>query len=257
MDMRPRSNHAFHRAARRWADTSALIIDVQLGTISKMEPDDARAYLQYLGKSIDRLRAKYVGLTWVTVGDQDQVFQPEAHAGRMGKSMLVERGFLDSRGRPTQANENYGLFIDFLSRHGPHRNDLVCAKTTMDSFGTKVLADQLKFQGTQNLAVLGAVSSRCVLESAIGAAHHLLKPTILTDEVLSWTGEEQASPLGWRGPDHETIIRAAVTDFQRAYSPTQLAEASTIRFSTFDDMFEGARRPPRMAPKGAENRLEK
>ncbi len=233
MGTTPKSNTAFRDASGQpKTETGALVVDVQLGTLGRMSPADADAYLTHLGKSLESMRAKNIPITWATVGTEDGLFTPKDGNLPLSEDALIERGFFDNK---TTLDENDPVqmrLLSFLKSHGPRANEAVLMKTALGSFdGNSLLHTQLQSQGTKDLLVMGTVSSRCVLETGLGGVRNGYKTSILSDLVVSWTGAELTSPLGWRGQNHRANIHNALNDPARGYSVDDQRAAAAISFT--------------------------
>jgi nicotinamidase-related amidase len=205
----------------------ALVIDIQ--SVARMEPADARHYLDYLAGTLERLRQDDIPVTWVTIGPQARLCEPEGAAGTRDLAQLVDMGFYGLE----DDNAQGAILTDFLSKYGPRRNEAVFCKSFKSaliepadvagkpdyraalsleagcSFDDALppgrnLPDYLRDQKVGRTLIMGGMSSHCVAETAVSAALKGFAPVVLTDNVLSWQGTEErvdpkTSTQVWRG----------------------------------------------------------
>ena len=142
METTPKSNGPFNKVSQPGAapasDTMALIIDIQ--GAGGMSREDAQAYFDKLGKTVDDLRARNIPVTWVTMGARNHLYAPTSsdakpryrNDGTNPKdfSQLVKMGF--GGVRPKQ--ENSDIFRKFMREHGPQTNEAIYTKFFKGAF---------------------------------------------------------------------------------------------------------------------------
>lgn len=205
----------------------ALVVDMQ--SVERMEQVDARRFLGHLADTLERLRGNNVPVTWVTMRPDSRLFLPEEEEGARDLAQLVDMGFYGLQG----SAEHAAILTDFLSQHGPRRNEAVFCKSFKSAlidaadvekrpayraalsaeagmdFAAAIpaqgnLADYMRGQGVRRTYIMGAVSSHCVAETAVSAAIKGFAPVVLTDCLLSWQGDEdkvdpKTGTQLWRG----------------------------------------------------------
>jgi nicotinamidase-related amidase len=265
MVSRPKTNPSFNVAGGSHIgnDVAGLIVDVQLGCICHMAPEDAQNYLSSLAGQITDMRTRGTPVTWATVDGPDNTkFHPPA-AGRDLYSMGFYAIAPDAK---LSATPNKALFDDFISKHGPRPDEAVFTKPAFNAFATSErdrldakipldamprlnaehakLLQHIKSTGADNLAIFGAVGSVCCLETAIGAVQKNINTSLMLDGVVCWRGDGQKSQLVWRdgfenGEDanlwHRSEIRHAPQKPERGFSASEIAASQRIGLMRHQD----------------------
>jgi nicotinamidase-related amidase len=214
----------------------ALVVDVQ--SVARMDGADAKAYLAVLGERLALLRAERVPVIWTVIGEANRMHAPrvldedEKPQARPVDS-LIGMGFYGAK----PEYKGHKLFRQFLKDYGPRDNEAVYTKyfknalaepedaagkpgykaileaesgkafsqIPAEAFESRpTLTEYLQADEAQTVLVMGAVSSHCVAETAVGAAAKGFDAAVYADLVLSWTDEDESkvdpnsSTLAWR-----------------------------------------------------------
>lgn len=252
-------------------NSMALIIDLQ--DADRMLPEDAKAYFDSLAKTLTDLRNRNIPVAWVTIVPKSDFYPAEGGTNTRLMNELEQMGYhgIDS------SKNNHEVFRKFLEEFGPRQNEVVfsksfksalvetqdvegkpdyqasleaeCGQIFEDTFTAETtLIDHIRETKTQEIFVMGAVSTHCVAETAISGAIKGFEVTVLHDQVVSWEGEEsevspQTSTLAWNNdPEwHREKMTAKITDIKqedaRQFSANEIAAIDAIAFQTQDTAF--------------------
>ena len=197
----------------------ALVIDIQ--DLSRMDRQDAQNYVDALAQKLEQLRANHVAVTWVTMRENPQFYPPiEKQPGEAIETRdlaeLIDMGFYGV----DPAYDNYDILKNFLVSHGPQTDEAVFCKSVKSALLEKddahnkpeyieelerqcgqdletyfseqdyTLSQYMRDQGVTDTYIMGAVSSHCVVETAVSAAIKGFNPFVLVENILSWLGPE-------------------------------------------------------------------
>lgn len=177
---------------------AALLVDIQQGCIARMQPEDAKAYLEAVAETVTDLRARGIPLIWTVISNKHKFHAPVPSnlepRVRHINSLTAMRFF---RGPDP---DNYHLFHDFITQHGPRTDEAVLEKKDIPTFvadknGRDAAADHLRALGARTLMVMGAMSTYCVLEAAAGAALQNFNVFMCNDRVVSWADDAETQAV--------------------------------------------------------------
>lgn len=246
---------------------AALMVDIQLGTIAKMNPSDAESYLDYLSDALSDLRNRHVPVVFVTVSDRDQIYSPfeSADGQALSRQTLDSLYFYHSGQNPVNGSiNNFDLFNAFMSKHGPRKNEAVFCKTTFGAFEMPNIEGSLEHylkhpeRQINDLLVMGTTTQVCCLKTAIGAASKGFLTTLVSDGVVGWTHQEydrkQGDHLLW-GDDgnwHKTQIfdainRPPTTNGHQLYDNQERSHFKSVHISAYSDLDWKPTRPTHTA----------
>ncbi|PZQ45652.1 MAG: hypothetical protein DI551_06810 [Micavibrio aeruginosavorus] len=272
MSATPDTNHHFNAAGGviPASGNAALIVDVQLGCIRHMAPEDAANYLSSLGEQIKDMRHRQIPIAWATVDHHNNTeFHPPSgntSAKRAPEEFKAMGFYAVAPDAKPEEIPNKEIFDRFINAYGPRQNEGVLTKPAFNAFATsekdrvdagipveamprinaahKNFGEHMKDMNADNIATFGAVGSVCCLESAIGGRQNGFNTSLMLDGVVCWRGEGQKSQLVWRdgfenAEDadlwHRSEIRAATQKPERGFSESDIASAGEIRLTTYQD----------------------
>lgn len=221
----PRTNRDFNTSSQPFAPNGEMAFVVDVQSFDMMSREDAQSYADKLGTAIEDLRARGVPVTWLSMSDRNELIPPEnPTAGEMPRRRALDakigREFYGTK----DGQDNADIYAKFWAEHGPRTDETIYCKyfksaltVPEDADGHEKYREILesesgkafdkndpKFQARPTLEeyleqrrvtkpiLMGAVSSHCVSETAASAIQKHMDPTICSDLVLSWDGDQEA-----------------------------------------------------------------
>lgn len=249
--------------------SAGLVVDVQLGCLGGMTEEGAKKYLEDIAQAVEDLRRNNIPVIWVTMSDRNELSLPEKTTNGQTAPQRSDDDLhrLDFHSRERDKDHPHRqVFLEFLKNHGPRTDEAVYQKAFWDTFtdekdtndpkirkhleaqrkeslfenGTDIFKGQgiaayLKEQGIGKLAVMGMMSTVCVLESAMGAVRNGFQAEIMTDLVAGRGDPARDKTADWHKADLQDTLQkiignpAALQDH-----PTKFALSDRNAFSAAD-----------------------
>lgn len=203
--------------------TMALMIDIQQGCLRFMEREDARGYLEHMGRVIDDLRERNVPIGWVTIGREGEGNILRQRTAGNGDSDIREDSEINSMnffmppGQDKEMYRNEDLFENFVRNHGPRQGDMMFTKEGFSalSSGEPALRNYLQEQGISRVLLSGGMASYCVAATAKDSAAMGIHAIVDPENIIGWEGDESSrsyvySNAVWHGEDHAGKIKSVL-----------------------------------------------
>jgi len=241
---------------------AALMIDVQLGCIALMEREDAKAYLDHLGKTLSDMRGSSIPVHWVTLSTRNQLYEAQSNSTDvLSLTHLDAMDFYqgDKNGPQAEDIKNFDIFNDFMFGNkekgipasGPRMNEAIFCKDAFGTFNTshdesgnpgtmtEFLSTRKEKHGESHLLLMGTTTQVCCLKTATGAKEKGFDATALTDCVAGWTGNDYKS-LTWREggvtPDwHKNEMISGVRNERMGFNAADRSTISQVKFGNAAD----------------------
>ncbi len=215
MVQRHKSNPTFNASAAGVDGQAgmALMIDLQLGCVQYLGRDEAKAYLDHMGEVLLGLRQK-MPVAWVTIGDVENDLVPveEKNASPRDKAECEALGFLGD-------GKNRDLFEDFLSKHGPRKDEVVFRKRGFSALSDDepALRNYLNEQRIDKISISGGMAGYCVGSTVCDAVRSGWETKAMPDTIIGWPGGERAANYlqegaTWLGEDHAKRMKEMYGD---------------------------------------------
>jgi nicotinamidase-related amidase len=155
-------------------DNSALLVmDVQPGTVSRIEKNESQSYLEKLRRTVDAAHIKGIPVIYVVVGFRPGF--PEINA--------QNKSFSRIKGRPMEGMVNPVPEIE------PAGTDIVVTKRRVSAFTGSDLEVILRSMDIKHLILAGIATSGVVLSTTREAADKDYRLTILSDLCVDFDPE--------------------------------------------------------------------